>query len=55
MNFAAALIAMTAAGWAIEHWLLPSASPWILIGGVVLGTVCGGILFVRDALRVNRS
>lgn len=55
MNFAAALGAMTLLGWALERWVWPSASPWLLIAGVGVGVVAGGGLFIRDALRINRS
>jgi hypothetical protein len=55
MNFAAALGAMTLLGWALERWVWPSASPWLLVAGVGVGVVAGGGLFIRDALRINRS
>lgn len=55
MNFVYAVVAAGAIGWALERWLIPSAKPWLLIGGLVLGLCAGMYLFIREANRVNRS
>lgn len=55
MNFVFAVVAAGAMGWAFERWLIPSAKPWLLIGGLVLGLCAGMYLFIREANRVNRA
>jgi F0F1-type ATP synthase assembly protein I len=48
-NFALAVAGLGLIGWAVQKWLLPSAAPWLLVGGLLLGLVVGALRFVHDA------
>ncbi len=48
-NFALAVVVLGLAGWALQKWLWPSAAPWLLVGGLLLGLVVGMVRFVHDA------
>lgn len=39
------VLTMLFAGWALDAWL--ETSPWLLIGGIVLGSVVGFYQFIR--------
>lgn len=54
-NFAFGVIGLCLLGWAIEKWLWPAASPWLIMGGAALGILGGGYVFIRDAIRMNES
>lgn len=45
------IISFLLVGWALDHWL--KTGPWLLVGGIVLGTVVGFIQFVRSMSRVS--
>ncbi len=48
-NFALAVGGLGIIGWAIQRWVVPSAAPWLLVGGLLLGLVVGAVRFVHDA------
>ncbi len=39
------VLTMLFAGWALDAWL--KTSPWMLIGGIVLGSIVGFYQFIR--------
>lgn len=39
------------AGWALDAWL--ETSPWLLIGGIVLGSIVGFYQFIRLISRTS--
>lgn len=40
-----AVVACLALGWALDHWL--NTKPWLMISGIVLGSVVGLYEFIR--------
>lgn len=38
-------------GWALDRWL--KTGPWLLVGGIVLGSIVGFIQFIRSISRVS--
>lgn len=40
-----AVIVMLGIGWALDRWL--GTTPWMLVGGIVLGSVVGFYQFIR--------
>jgi F0F1-type ATP synthase assembly protein I len=54
-NFAFGVIGLALIGWALEKWVWPSASPWLILGGLILGLVSGTVRFVIEANRMNRA
>jgi len=55
LNFVYGFIGFGAIGWALERWVWPAASPWLLIGALGLGLFAGAYRFVRDAIAMNRQ
>lgn len=51
-NFALAVVALGLIGWGVQVWVIPSAAPWLLVGGLLLGVVIGGLRFVQDAKKM---
>lgn len=51
-NFALAVVALGLVGWALQTWVIKSAAPWLLVGGLLLGVVVGGLRFVADARKL---
>jgi F0F1-type ATP synthase assembly protein I len=45
------IISFLIVGWALDRWL--KTSPWLLVGGIVLGTIIGFIQFIRLISRVS--
>ena len=44
-SLATAIIAFLVIGWLLDRWL--KTSPWLLVAGIVVGTVVGFYQFVR--------
>jgi F0F1-type ATP synthase assembly protein I len=53
-NFVFSVAGMTALGWALERWVWPKATPWLILAGCVLGLVGGTYNFIRQGNRENR-
>ena len=45
------IISLLFVGWALDRWL--KTGPWLLVCGIVLGTVVGFIQFVRGMSRIS--
>ena len=39
------------AGWALDRWL--ETSPWLIVAGIVLGSVAGFMQFIRLMSRIS--
>ncbi len=53
-NFAFGVVGMVLIGWALERFIWPKASPWLLIGFACAGLIGGGHRFVKEAMAANR-
>jgi len=38
-------------GWMLDRWL--ETSPWLVVGGIVLGTIAGFLQFIRLMSRIS--
>ena len=45
------IISFLLVGWALDRWL--NTGPWLLVGGIVLGTIVGFIQFIRGMSRIS--
>jgi F0F1-type ATP synthase assembly protein I len=45
------IIGFLLVGWALDRWL--KTGPWLLVGGIVLGSVLGFIQFIRGMARIS--
>ncbi|HEY0545358.1 MAG TPA: AtpZ/AtpI family protein [Pyrinomonadaceae bacterium] len=45
------IVSFLIVGWALDRWL--KTGPWLLVGGIVLGTIIGFIQFIRLISRVS--
>jgi len=45
------IVSFLLVGWALDRWL--KTGPWILVGGIILGTIVGFIQFIRGMSRVG--
>lgn len=50
-SLATAIVAFLLIGWLLDRWL--KTSPWLLVAGVVVGTVVGFYQFVRMMSRIG--
>jgi ATP synthase protein I len=48
-EFVAAVLLLSAAGFGLDRWL--GTSPWLLLGGMVLGFVVGLVMMIRSAKK----
>jgi F0F1-type ATP synthase assembly protein I len=55
MNFVWTAAAGGVLGWAIQKWAFPSAAPWPLVSGLIVGIIVGMAKFIRDAIKANNS
>jgi ATP synthase protein I len=51
LTLATAIVAFLLLGWLLDHWL--KTSPWLLVAGVVVGTIVGFYQFIRMMSRVS--
>lgn len=45
------IISFLLVGWALDRWL--KTGPWLLVGGIILGTIVGFIQFIRGMARIT--
>lgn len=45
------IVSCLAVGWALDRWL--GTGPWLLVAGIVLGSVVGFYQFIRLISRVS--
>ena len=50
-SLAVSIIAFLLVGWLLDRWL--KMSPWLLVAGIVVGTVVGFYQFVRMMSRAD--
>lgn len=50
-SLVAAVIVMLGVGWALDRWL--GTTPWLLVVGIVLGTVVGFFQFIRIISKLS--
>jgi ATP synthase protein I len=50
-TLATAIVAFLLIGWLLDHWL--KTTPWLLVAGVVVGTIVGFYQFIRMMSRVS--
>jgi ATP synthase protein I len=50
-NLFASVAAMCGFGWLLDRWL--GTAPWLLVGGIVLGSIVGFYQFVRLTSKLN--
>jgi ATP synthase protein I len=50
-SLVAAVIVMLGIGWVLDRWL--GTTPWLLVAGIVLGSVVGFYQFIRIISRLN--
>ncbi len=46
-----AVVALLLVGWLLDRWL--KTSPWLLVAGIVVGTIVGFYQFIRMMSRVS--
>jgi ATP synthase protein I len=51
LNLFASVIALGGVGWGLDKWL--GTSPWLLVGGLVLGAIVGFYQFIRLTSKLN--
>ena len=51
LNLFASVIALCGVGWALDKCL--GTSPWLLVGGLVLGAIVGFYQFIRLTSKLN--
>jgi ATP synthase protein I len=47
------IISLLLAGWALDRWL--QTGPWLLVTGIVLGTIVGFVQFIRGMSRITKG
>jgi ATP synthase protein I len=50
-TLATAIVAFLLIGWLLDRWL--KTTPWLLVAGVVVGTIVGFYQFIRMMSRVS--
>ena len=55
LNFVYGVVGFSLLGWALEKWVWPSASPWILLSAIFIGLVGGGYRFVKEAIDAGKK
>ena len=51
LSLAFSIVSGLLAGWVLDRWL--GTSPWLIVAGIVLGSVAGFMQFVRLMSRVS--
>jgi ATP synthase protein I len=51
LSLALSIVSCLLAGWALDRWL--GTSPWLIVAGIVLGSVAGFMQFIRLMSRIS--
>jgi ATP synthase protein I len=51
LSLALSIVSCLLVGWALDRWL--GTSPWLIVAGIVLGSVAGFMQFIRLMSRVS--
>ena len=51
LSLAMSIVSCLLVGWALDRWL--GTSPWLIVAGVVLGSVAGFMQFIRLMSRIS--
>ncbi|HLL70575.1 MAG TPA: AtpZ/AtpI family protein [Pyrinomonadaceae bacterium] len=51
LSLAMSIVSCLFVGWVLDRWL--GTSPWLIVAGIVLGSVVGFMQFVRLMSRVS--
>jgi ATP synthase protein I len=51
LSLALSIVSCLLVGWALDRWL--GTSPWLIVAGIVLGSVVGFMQFIRLMSRVS--
>ena len=51
LSLAFSIVSGLVAGWALDRWL--ATSPWLIVAGIVLGSVAGFMQFIRLMSRIS--
>ncbi len=51
LSLAFSIVSCLLAGWALDRWL--GTSPWLIVVGIVLGSVAGFMQFIRLMSRIS--
>ncbi|MBS0197816.1 MAG: AtpZ/AtpI family protein [Planctomycetes bacterium] len=54
-NFAFTVAGGVVLGWALERWVWPKATPWLILSFAFVGMMSGGIRFVKEAMAINKE
>lgn len=49
----ASILACLLAGWLLDRWLV-TTSPWLTVGGIILGAVAGFFQFIKIMSRAQQ-
>ncbi|MDX6272642.1 MAG: putative F0F1-ATPase subunit Ca2+/Mg2+ transporter [Acidobacteriota bacterium] len=51
LSLAFSIVSGLLVGWALDRWL--GTSPWLIVAGIVLGSVAGFMQFIRLMSRIT--
>ncbi len=51
LSLAFSIVSGLVVGWALDRWL--GTSPWLIVAGIVLGSVAGFMQFIRLMSRIS--
>ncbi|HEY9401551.1 MAG TPA: AtpZ/AtpI family protein [Pyrinomonadaceae bacterium] len=51
LSLALSIVSCLLVGWALDRWL--GTSPWLIVAGIVLGSIAGFMQFIRLMSRIQ--
>jgi len=51
LSLALSIVSCLLVGWALDRWL--GTSPWLIVAGILLGSVAGFMQFIRLMTRIS--
>ena len=51
LSLAVSIVSCLLVGWALDRWL--GTSPWLIVAGILLGSVAGFMQFIRLMSRIS--
>ena len=51
LSLAFSIVSCLLVGWALDRWL--GTSPWLIVAGILLGSVAGFMQFIRLMSRIS--